>query len=162
MTSLDILFFLSALLCGLLAGLFYGYDCSVIRGLGNLKDKAYLSAFQSINKAILNPWFFASFAGSLIVLPVTAWVSYGQASMTSFYLVLGAGIVYAVAVFGVTVARNVPLNERLAAADLNTLTDADITKMREHFEKTWNFYHRIRTIASIVSFSLVLLSIFRR
>ena len=52
--------FASILFTGLLAGLFYGYDCSVIKGLGNLQDDVYLQSFQSINKAIQNPYFFIS------------------------------------------------------------------------------------------------------
>lgn len=42
--------FLATLLCGLLAGLFYGYSCSVNNGLGRLNDPGYLKAMRSINK----------------------------------------------------------------------------------------------------------------
>jgi len=42
----------------LIAGLFYAYSCSVNPGLRRLADKEYLTAMQSINKAILNPVFF--------------------------------------------------------------------------------------------------------
>ena len=60
--------FNAILLTGLVAGLFYGYDCSVIKGLGNLQDDHYLQLFQSINKEIQNPYFFVSFIGSMLVL----------------------------------------------------------------------------------------------
>ncbi len=54
----------AALLTGLAAGLFYSYACSVTGALGRLPDREYVMAFQSINTAILNAWFFASFMGS--------------------------------------------------------------------------------------------------
>ncbi len=158
MTTLNILIFLSALLSGLVAGLFYGYDCSVIKGLGKLGDKEYLSAFQSINKAILNPYFFVSFIGCLLVLPVTAWISFNQAPGICFYLLLSAAVVYIVGVFAVTIFGNVPLNEQVAALDLNSLPGKDMAEIRRNFENKWNFLHHIRTAASIVSFGLTLLS----
>lgn len=161
-TSVNILFFLSALLCGLLAGLFYGYDCSVIRGLGGLTDREYLLAFQSISKAILNPYFFISFMGCLLILPVTTLASYNQTNTTCFILMLSATLVYTIGAFGVTVAGNVPLNEKLAGVNLNTMADVDIAKLRLQFEETWNYYHRIRTVASIACFGLILLSLFRK
>lgn len=162
MTSLNIILFLSALLSGLVAGLFYGYDCSVIKGLGNLNDREYLSAFQSINKAILNPYFFASFMGCLLLLPIATWSSFNQLPAICFYLLLSSAIVYLVAVFVVTIFGNVPLNEQLAAMDLNALSETDITAARKHFENKWNGFHRFRTIASVTSFALTLLSIMFR
>jgi uncharacterized membrane protein len=162
MTSINIVLFLSVLLSGLVAGLFYGYDCSVIKGLGKLNDREYLSAFQSINKAILNPYFFVSFMGCLIVLPVTAWMGFNYSTITCFYLLLSSVIVYIVAVFAVTIFGNVPLNEQLAAMDLSSLSEADITKARIHFENKWNSFHHIRTIASVLSFALTLLSVIFR
>ena len=37
---------LAVLLSGLMAGLFYGFQCAVITGLGNQGDKEYLMGFQ--------------------------------------------------------------------------------------------------------------------
>jgi uncharacterized membrane protein len=162
MTTMNMLLFLSALLSGLVAGLFYGYDCSVIKGLGKLNDKEYLSAFQSINKAILNPYFFVGFMGCLLLLPVATWVSFNQVPATCFYLLLSSTIVYMAAVFAVTIFGNVPLNEHMAAMDLSPLSETDISVVRKHFENKWNGFHRIRTIASVVSFALALLSIMFR
>lgn len=101
------------LLTGLLAGLFYGYDCSVIKGLGNLHNDMYLQSFQSINKVIQNPYFFISFIGCLLALPVASWLSYNQNNNVTFYLLLSASLIYFIGVFGVTVFCNVPLNEQL-------------------------------------------------
>lgn len=158
-TSQNILLFLSVLLSGMVAGLFYGYSCSVIPGLGNLSNREYLKAFQFINKAILNPYFFTSFMGTLIILPVTAWVNYSKVSDTSFYFLLAATIIYCVGVFGVTAFGNVPLNNSLTHFDINPASELAVSQKREAFEKLWNHYHSIRTIASVLTFSLTVISI---
>lgn len=158
---LQLLQFASILLTGLVAGLFYGYDCSVIKGLGNLQDEEYLKAFQSINKVIQNPYFFLSFMGSLVVLPLTSWYTYKMSGSTSFYLFLSATLVYIIGVFGVTIIGNVPLNEQLAGFSLSAATENEISSMRKTFESSWNRYHTVRTIASLIVFCLSILSLLK-
>jgi uncharacterized membrane protein len=65
---MKVLLFFTILLSGLVAGLLYAYSCSVNSGLKNLPDAAYLKAMQSINIAIQNPLFFASFLGLPVLL----------------------------------------------------------------------------------------------
>ena len=153
--------FISILLTGLLAGLFYGYDCSVIKGLGNLPNDEYIHAFQSINKSIQNPYFFVSFIGIFFVLPITTWLSYKTCGQATFYLLLSATIIYVFGVLVVTLFGNVILNEQLTKFTISNSTNNEFLEMRKAFEKPWNSYHRIRTIASIVSFSLTILSILK-
>ena len=149
---------ISALLTGISAGLFYSYACSVNPGLGKLGDAEYLRAMQEINKAILNPLFFISFMGSLLVLGVATWQSYGNNTGT-FYWLLAALLLYGIGVFGMTMFANVPLNDRLDQFPVLTATAAEVAAMRKAFEQPWNAYHSIRTVASIVSFVLVLVSL---
>lgn len=70
----------------LIAGLFYAYSCSVNIGLGRLPDREYLAAMQNINSAILNPLFFLSFMGTLILMPLSAWLNYEQSLSGRFLL----------------------------------------------------------------------------
>ena len=144
-------------LSGLVAGLLYGYACSVNPGLHKLGDKEYLTAMQSINVAILNPLFFLSFMGLLAVFPVTAYQL--RLQQTTFYYMLMAMIIYVVGVFGVTMFANVPLNNRLASFNISAASQVDVSSMRSIFEKPWNTFHTIRTTASIVSFVLSILSL---
>ncbi len=162
MTTQNLILITTVLLTGLLAGLFYGYDCSVINGLGNLSDKEYLNAFQSISKAILNPYFFLSFMGSLVLLPVATWFTYKGASPISFYFLLAATIVYAVGVFGITVFGNVPLNNLLEQFDISLASAEIISAMRKKFEDSWNVLHHIRTYAAMLSFLLSIISLIKK
>jgi uncharacterized membrane protein len=153
---------LSIVLVGLAAGLLYGYDCSVIGGLGKLSDKEFLAAFQSINRVILNPYFFVSFMGCLIALPVAAWLNYKTGNPGSFYYLLGATLVYAIGVFGVTMLGNVPLNNILDRFDISNASTEAINGMRQKFEAKWNMLHHIRTYAAIISFILSIISLIRK
>jgi uncharacterized membrane protein len=159
MKAYTLLYGSTILLTGLLAGLFYGYSCSVNKGLGNLPDEHYLRAFQSINRAILNPAFFLSFAGSLALLGISVLVSHLLGHKVTFYCALGALVIYLLGVAGVTMAGNVPLNEELERMDLSSVSAEAISAMRSKFEYSWNKYHAIRTVASVLSFGGMLLGI---
>jgi uncharacterized membrane protein len=162
MTTYNIIHIAAVLLTGLAAGLFYGYDCSIIKGLGNLPDKEYLSAFQSINKAILNPYFFMSFMGSLILLAVATWLSHKQGTPMVFYLLSGATLLYAVGVFGVTMFGNVPLNNSVEQFDISNASADAIRAMRQKFEDKWNMLHHLRTYAAILSFLVAIVSLVKK
>lgn len=150
---------LTAVATALIAGLFYAYSCSVNPGLGKLSDEGYLLAMQSINRAILNPVFFASFMGTLLLLPVSTWLQYrsGGAS-TAFYILFATTIIYGLGTFGVTITGNVPLNEALDKFNVKSASIEEIARQRQLFEIPWNRLNNIRTIANIVSLVLVIIA----
>lgn len=157
MTAQNIVLLITALLTALIAGLFYSYSCSVNPGLGKLADKEYLLAMQSINREILNPVFFASFMGTLIMLPVVTWMQYNREGATVvFWLMLASTAIYAIGTFGITAAGNVPLNEMLARFDLGNATSSQLADYRAQFEKPWNSLHAMRTVAVVISLLLLL------
>ena len=162
MNTHQLIYGTSILLTGLLAGLFFGYQCSVINGLGALGNKEYISAFQSINKAIQNPVFFISFIGSLIILPIASYVAYknGQGHLLPYLLFATA--IYIVGVFGITVVCNVPLNDMLAGFNIQLATDGQLQDMRTKFETGWNKWHLIRTIAAIASFVMLAIPLVKK
>ncbi|PZR29797.1 MAG: DUF1772 domain-containing protein [Citrobacter freundii] len=150
-----ILLLIATTATALIAGLFYAYSCSVNPGLGRLADKSYLDAMQSINRAILNPLFFVSFIGALLLLPAGAVVMYGQ-SRECFVLLFAAAAVYVIGSFGVTMFGNVPLNNMLDRFDLINAAASDLAAMRNDFEKPWNRLHSVRTFFSVISLLLVI------
>lgn len=142
----------------LMAGLFYAYSCSVNPGLGRLADMDYLTAMQSINRAILNPVFFAGFIGTALLLPASTWLQYSQPLRMRFWLLLSASVLYLVGVFGVTIFGNVPLNEVLDLFNIQTASADDVAAQRRAFEIPWNKLHTIRTTASILALVLVIVA----
>lgn len=152
----------AVVLAGLAAGLFYSWDCSIVGGLGNLPDNQYLAAFQSINRVILNPYFFMSFMGSVILLPIAAWMTYKTGNTAAFYFMLAAAILYVVGVFGVTIGGNVPLNDMVDKFDIANASSEAIHAMRLKFEGQWNYLQHIRTYAAILAFIAAVISLTRR
>lgn len=144
---------ITTVLTALIAGLFYAYSCSVVLGLGKLNDTEYLKAMQSINREILNPFFFMSFMGTAVLLPVSAFLMRGQ--QPAFIFLLLAALAYLIGVFGVTIAGNVPMNDTLDKFDISNSTREAIKQMRESFENRWNFFNNIRTVFSVISITLV-------
>jgi len=148
----------TVVLSGLVAGLLYGYACSVNPGLHQLNNREYLSAMQSINNAILNPVFFISFMGSLAMFAVTLF-QLRNAQTEAFYYMLAAMLIYVTGVFAITVFASVPLNNRLAGFNISTASEKDLYMMRAIFEKRWNAFHIIRTIASVAAFFLSIITL---
>ncbi|HWW42398.1 DUF1772 domain-containing protein [Pedobacter sp.] len=148
---------LTATMAGLIAGLFYSWSCSVIPGLSRLSDKNYLAAMQSINKAILNPVFFVSFIGTLVLLPLSTYQFYIRPLSIQFWLLAIATLIYTIGVFGVTVFGNVPLNDQLAAFNLSSAGPAEIVAHRMKFEGAWNNFNTLRTISAVSVLVLVII-----
>jgi uncharacterized membrane protein len=158
MTFANIILLATATTTALIAGLFYAYSCSVNWGLGRLTDAGYLSAMQSINRAILNPLFFMSFMGTLLLLPLSTFLQYSNPVSPRFYLLLIATLVYAIGTFGVTIAGNVPLNEALDRFNIQSASAEEIARQRVLFEVPWNKLNAVRTIANVIALILVLIA----
>ena len=151
-------FFITILLNALSVGFFFAWSVSVILGTKKVGDFTYLETMQHINKEILNPVFFTVFFGSLIMLFLNAYLQ--NNNKPEFWFILLAAILYLVGIFGVTAFGNVPLNNELEALDINQMTLSELTNFRSYFESNWNQYHHIRTISGMISFILLLISIF--
>ncbi|THU39433.1 DUF1772 domain-containing protein [Niastella caeni] len=157
MTFANIALLAAAFTTALIAGLFYAYSCSVNGALGRLPDAGYLAAMQAINREILNPLFYMSFMGTLILLPLSTWLHYSHPASLRFYFLLAATLVYTVGTFGVTMAGNVPLNNALDSFNLQTSAE-ELNRQRALFEKPWNKLHGIRTFFNAIALILVLLA----
>lgn len=158
----NVTLFTTIVLLGLSAGLFYAWEVSVIPGTKKVSDSAYLETMQLINREILNPKFFLSFIGSLLLLVISSYFQFNGEFNDSFWLMIAATLSYLVGTFGVTAFGNVPLNDMLDAIKLDNLSPAKMQELRQSYEGSWNRLHTTRTLFSILSFSLALLAIFVR
>lgn len=141
------------LLTGLIAGLMFSFSVAIIPGLTRLPNAGYLQSFQNINASILNPVFLFTFIVPAILLPLATVLLYRQ-SGNAWIWMLSAAIIYIIAVFGVTIGGNVPLNEALAKTDLSAASADSLPAIRAAFEPGWNKLHAIRTIANIIASAL--------
>lgn len=103
---------LSVVTTGLMAGLFAAFAYAVMPGLRRTGDVAFVSAMRGINQAILNPVFGVLFGGALVLLAAALVVSRDEPGVRGW---VALALVLYVATLVVTVAVNVPLNDRLEA-----------------------------------------------
>lgn len=153
---LDMLAFAAALGSGLMAGLFFVFSVCVMTALGRLPAAQGIAAMQSINSAILNPLFFAVFFGTavlslvLIVLSLVEWNDPGAVWR------FGGGTLYLVGIILVTMVRNVPLNNRLAAVDPDSTEGASLWSRYLSVWTTWNHVRTLASLAAMAAFVLAL------
>ncbi len=146
------------LLTGLSAGLCFTWSNAITPGIGNLDNYGYLSAFQQMNRTIINLPFIAVFFGPFFLSLINLYVFRNAASSLILLLIL-ATVVYFVGVLLITIFGNVPLNEMLDKTDLSIASVDELRQLREKFEEKWNRLHLIRTVISAISFLLLIISL---
>jgi uncharacterized membrane protein len=144
----------ATLTSGLLAGLFFAYSVSVMRGLARTDDRTFVRSMQAINVAILNGWFAVAFVGAPLSTLLAAVLHVGQGTVVGWLTIaLGLSVVTLV----ITFAASVPLNNELARATAGGLTVA-----RRRFEARWVQRNRVRTISSTAAFGCLALALLSR
>lgn len=155
MTFENIVLVAGGTLTGLIAGLFYAFNVAVVPGLRSLKGTQHIAAMRAISVKIKNPIFFLSFFGPSILLPWAAWLHWGAAQ---FPLLVAAAALHIIGANGVTIAGNLPLNDRLEKLDLSQLSEAEADRIRQEFqgpESPWMRFHNLRTLAAMAATILV-------
>jgi uncharacterized membrane protein len=127
--------------CGLMAGLFLAFSTAVMPGLRRLAPDAGAAAMQQINRAILNPLFGVVFGGTALVCLVLALGAPFSGRAGSAWLVGGA-LLYLAGSIVVTMAVNVPMNNRLDAAD-----PAAAAELWPGYLTRWTAWNHIRAAA---------------
>ena len=147
------------LFTGLMAGIFFTWSNAVKPGIGKLSDLEYLRAFQSMNRVILNNTFKIIFSGAIITTGLLPIFYFNLYPNNIFLVFLSAFIIYWVGAFGVTIFGNIPLNELFDRTSLESISFEELKTLRTSIEVKWNNFNLIRSISSIVSFILLILSI---
>ncbi|MET0067477.1 MAG: anthrone oxygenase family protein [Candidatus Thiodiazotropha sp.] len=162
MNPLEVPLFLATFLCSLVAGFLFAFAVVVMAGLRSLDDRAFVRAFQVMDRVIQNnqPIFVAVWAGSVIALIAAALFGFRQLQGGEWWLLFGTVLTYLLGVQLTTFTINVPLNNRLQSLDVDALDDARLQQERTGFEGRWVRWNLSRTVwSSLVSLSLILLSL---
>ena len=146
----------AALGCGLVAGVFFAFSAFVMKALSRLSPGEGIAAMQSINVAVLNPWFMGAFLGTAAAC-VLALISslFRWHEPSAVYLLVG-GALYLVGSLLVTIVFNVPKNEALASV---APADPNGASLWAGYVASWTAWNHVRTAASLAaaaSFSIAL------
>jgi uncharacterized membrane protein len=129
----------AAVVCGLAGGVLYAFSSFVVAGLRRLPAPDGAAAMRSINVTALRPPLLVLLAATFLV-PVAAAVVGLAAGAAGAGWALAGAVVAVVGVVGVTGLRNVPLNERLDAAE-------DAATEWQRFVGPWLRWNHVRTAA---------------
>ena len=143
---------ITALGCGLVAGILFAFSTSAMKALARLPAPQGIAAMQSINVAVFNPWFMGAFFGTaaacvlVVVFSLLRWNEAG-----AVYLLSG-GLLYLIGTILVTIAFNVPRNNALAAADPQ---NADGARLWASYVTSWTAWNHVRTVAALAAAALL-------
>jgi uncharacterized membrane protein len=139
---------LATLSMGLITGVFALYAHTIMPGLKHTDDRTFVTAFQSIDRAIINPWFIGgTFLGALVFTALAAFTNRGT---PAFAWILAALVAYLVAVT-ITVTVHVPLNDAIKAAGDPAV--ANVARVRQQFhEARWTAWNIARVVTSGIGF----------
>lgn len=139
--------FLAVFLCALVAGFLFAFAAVVLPGIRKLPDREFIQAFRAIDGVIQNnsPLFMLVWVGSVAVLLVAVALGIGYLAGADLGLLILAAALYVLGVQAPTVTINIPLNNRLQAYEVATMSDAQLQAARTAFETRWNRWNVIRT-----------------
>lgn len=133
----------ATLTTGLMAGLFFAFDVSVMPALGRSDDRTLIAVMQRVNTAIVNGWFMLAFLGALLFTGIALALHLPAGRHGVLPPLAGALACYVLALL-VTGRVNIPLNNALEAAG-PVERIADPAAVRRAFEVKWVPANRLRT-----------------
>ena len=142
---------LATMTTGLVAGVYAIYANAFMPGLAKTDDRTFVSAFQAVDRAIVNPLFQGlGFVGALLFTLLAGLFSLKEKALPWIAV---AFVLYLVTVI-LTIAVNVPLNDALkAAGDPATI---DVAAARAAFDEAkWVTFNLVRTLLALVSFGIL-------
>jgi uncharacterized membrane protein len=139
---------ITALGCGLVAGVFFAFSTFVMAALKRLPPEQGIAAMQSMNVRAVTPVFMTALFGTAVAcLGLVAWAVISSNGRTTA-LVLAGCVLYLVGSIGVTMVCNVPLNNRLAKLDPQS---AEAPVRWDRFLTRWTAWNHVRTIAALAA-----------
>lgn len=132
---------------GVVAGLFLAFSVAVMPALGRLPAAHGAATMQSVNATIRNPVFGLVFGGTTatcLVLAVAAPIA-GQPG--AIWRAVGA-LLYLLGALLVTIVRNVPLNEELAAVDPAAPAAVGVW---DRYRSRWTAWNHLRTLTAVAA-----------
>ena len=142
--------------CGLIAGTFFAFSSFVMPALKRLPTEGGIAAMQSINVLAVTPVFMTALFGTAAAcLGLIAWAAFSWGEQPTA-LVLAGGVLYIVGTIGVTIARNVPLNDRLATLQPQ---GSDAASRWEEYVTKWTAWNHVRVAAALGAAALLTIAL---
>jgi len=139
---------LAALGSGLVGGVFFGFSGFVMRALARLRPAQGIAAMQSINVVAVTPPLMIALFGSALACVALVVSSLFKWREPVAMLRLVSGGLFLVGTVLVTLVRNVPMNDALAAVDPDS---ADGAAQWVRYVPEWTAWNTVRTVAALAA-----------
>jgi len=143
--ALFVLGLLSVLGCGLVSGIFFSFSTFVMKALARIPAAQGISAMQSINITVINPWFMVPFMGTAVACFIIMFSALTRWSDAGTAYLLSGSLTYLMGTFLVTIIFNVPLNNALESVEPES---PDGERLWKNYVASWASWNHVRTIAS--------------
>jgi uncharacterized membrane protein len=149
---------LAVLGSGLIGGVFLGFAAFLLKAISRLPVPQGIAAMQSITTAIKNSLFLVLFfttAALAVLLALAAPFNWSKSG--SGYLLFGS-LLFLSFPFGVTLLKNLPLNNRLATVKPESAEGASYW---ENFRVSWALWNHLRWVGALAAMAFLLLALFK-
>lgn len=149
---LNMALILGTLSCGAMAGIYYAFSGFIMRAFATTGPTTGTEAMIAVNRVILKSSFMPLFFGSCLLclgLLIAALVL----RPGGYTLIATGAAVYLAGMLGVTVLRNVPLNQ---------LLDAQAAAVWPQYLRSWTLWNHLRAASSLIAAALFCVSLLTR
>ena len=145
---MSLLLLATTITTALVGGIFFAFSTLIMGALARLESREGHTAMVSINRVVLNPWFFAAFFGAgLLCATCSVLVSVTDTNWQPRAVMAGS-VLYLLGCIAVTIAGNVPLNNRLDGVPPGGDGADDLWMF---YLRRWTLLNHIRTAASLAA-----------
>jgi uncharacterized membrane protein len=137
---------ITALGCGLVAGVFFAFSTFVMPALKRLEPAEGIAAMQAINVAALTPAFMVALFGTAVACGALAvFALFARDEGYAPYLLVGSALYLAGAIL-LTITYHVPRNEALARVEPH-----DAEKLWSRYLSGWTAWNHVRAAAALAA-----------
>lgn len=155
-TLLTLMTWLAALGAALIAGVFFAFSTFVMAALGRRPPAEGIAAMQEINVVVVRSGFIVVFiATAAVSLALAAFALLRWNEPRALPWLAGA-LLYTGGTFGLTILRNVPLNDALAAAAPGSSDGATIWA---RYLVDWTWWNSVRTACALSATAAFILAL---
>ncbi len=126
----------------------FAFSTFIMAALKRMPDPEGIRAMQQINKTVFTPWFIGPFFVTSAISVGAIVLAFMNTDRDWWIPLLCAGLLYAIGVFVVTAAGNVPLNEKLDRMDAD---DPETAEFWKRYLVVWTRWNHVRVTASMGS-----------
>lgn len=158
MTSLALSLLIAATLgSGMMAGLFCSFSSFIMQALSEIPHSSGIAAMQAINRVIVKPSFLLVFWGTGLADALAVGFGWQQLNNTALIWSIAGGVIYVTGILFITIAFNIPLNNRLESVDPKSTEGSRVWETYLIIWVRWNHVRSIAAIASTLCLSIAVL-----